>query len=111
MNENRDRIRRLASYVRQNPDDSFSKFALALELLKNNEVEKTLLLFESIRKKDPDYIGIYYHLGKLYERIGRVDEALACFRDGVKRAENRNEMRTCSELQDALRQLEEEKQP
>ncbi|MEX2573204.1 MAG: hypothetical protein WD317_02865 [Balneolaceae bacterium] len=109
MSENKKNIQRLAGYVSKNPDDSFSKFALALELLKNNQGGKALVLFESIYERDPDYLGIYYHLGKLYQDLHRGIKAETCFREGIDLAEKQNERQTLSELKEALRMLEEEK--
>lgn len=108
MSHNREKIKRLARYVKENPDDSFSKFALALELKKNNQVEKALTLFEFIYRHDPDYLGIYYHLGKLYQSLNRYKDANKCFREGIERSGIQNEQRTLSELQDALKLLNEE---
>jgi len=103
------RIKWLAQAVRRNPEDSFSKFALALELLKNNRTSQALPLFESIHRNDPDYLGIYYHLGKLYQRLQRLDDAERCYLEGVGRAISQKESRTRSELEEALQQLNEER--
>ena len=99
------RVKNLAKRVRENPDDSFSKFALALELLKNNQRQQALILFESIQQNDPDYLGTYYHLGKLYGQLDRTDEARQCFELGIRLAESRGDSRTLSELQEALQEL------
>lgn len=109
MSDNKGRIKKLANLIRDNPGDSFSKFALALELLKNNQVQKALALFESVYHQDPEYLGVYYHLGKLYQSTSRYRDAEKCFREGVAVAENQNEQKTLSELKEALELLEEEK--
>jgi len=105
MAENSDKIKKLAAYVKQNPGDSFSKFALALELTKQNEVSKARVLFESVLAQDPDYLGVYYHLGKLYERIGLNDEAVSLYQKGVELAQKQVNHRTEAELKDALELL------
>ncbi len=102
-----EKIKRLARYVRDNPDDSFSKFALALELLKNNQVEKALTLFESIYKNDPGYLGTYYHLGKLYQDMDRKGDAERMFREGAVLAAQNHNPKTLSELNEALEELRE----
>jgi tetratricopeptide (TPR) repeat protein len=109
MSDNRAKIQKLAKILKNNPEDSFAKFALALELLKNNQVETSLKLFESIYRHEPEYLGVYYHLGKLYQALDRYEDAFNCFREGVAVAENQNEQRTLSELKDALDELEIEK--
>jgi tetratricopeptide (TPR) repeat protein len=106
MSDSGSKIRKLATFVKENPNDSFSKFALALELLKNNQAEKALLLFESIYNKDPEYLGTYYHLGKLYQRLGRSDDAIRCFGEGIELAGQKQDQRTRSELKEALLEVE-----
>lgn len=101
------RIKQLAIRVRQNPEDSFSKFALALELNKAGDTRRALALFESIRTQDPDYTGVYYHLGKTCELLQDPERALATYRQGLDRIPA-SEKRTRSELQEALDQLKEE---
>ncbi len=105
MKNNRQKIRDLAASLKENPNDSFIKFALALELLKNNDVSKAKVLFESILKQDPDYLGVYYHLGKLYERTGRLSDAQQMFTDGLEIAKKQNNERTALELKEALESI------
>lgn len=99
-------IPKLAARVKDNPGDSFSKFALALELLKQDDLTKARLLFESIVKEDPGYVGVYYHLGKLYSRLDENILALETYKDGIEVAERNKELHTKSELQAAILSLE-----
>lgn len=108
MNHERN-IARLAGILKNNPDDSFAKFALALELLKRDEVTRARLLFESVREQDPDYLGVYYHLGKLYEKMGLAEKAVATYHEGITLAEKTGESKTLLELKEALQQLIPEK--
>jgi len=100
------KIRKLAAYIKANPDDSFSKFALALEFLKMEEGERARRLFESIRQNDPDYVGVYYHLGNLYASTGAPDTARETFEAGIAKAREKGDDHAASELQTALLELE-----
>ena len=104
--KNSKNIQTLARNIQKDPDDLFSKFALALELLKENSVDKARLLFESVYKQDPGYTGVYYHLGKLYEQTGLPEKALQIYHEGIDVAEQKNELRTKSELLEAINQLD-----
>lgn len=99
-------VKALAEFVRRNPEDDFSKFALALEMLKRDMPDKALVLFESIRRSRPDYPGLAYHLGKLYQRLGRLDEAADLFMNGIEEARRRMDQHTLGELQAAWQELE-----
>lgn len=105
MSSEQEKIQQLALNIKKNPKDSFSKFALALELLKRDQVSKAILLFESILKQDPDYLGVYYHLGKLYQQTGNVQKAGELFSKGIILAKEQKNSRTEFELQEALETL------
>lgn len=100
------KISKLANQLKENPNDSFLKFALALELLKIDQHEKALSLFKNIRNNDPDYAGVYYHLGKLYEELGENNLALKCYKDGITVTTKLKDQHSRSELQGALINLE-----
>lgn len=108
MPDNKKNIRLLAGFLQKKPDDTFTKFALALELLKSNEVTKAKVLFESVLKQDPDYVGVYYHLGKLYQGSGRIEDAARTYQNGIKIAETQGKTHTKSELQEALSAITDE---
>ena len=100
------KIKQLARQIKNNPGDSFSKFALALEFRKEGEFKKARILFEDILSSDPDYVGVYYHLGKLYESLDRLDDAQNLYQKGIIIADEQDEKRTKKELREALQQLE-----
>lgn len=102
------RIRQLAREVKEDPEDSFSKFALALECRKRGRYEQARVLFEDIRRRDPAYVGVYYHLGGLYASLDRTGDALDCYREGIEVAQRQDRPRTLSELREALQELEHE---
>lgn len=105
MAGNHKNIQQLANFLKKNPADSFTKFALALELLKAEEITKAKFLFESVLKQDPGYLGVYYHLGKLYEHTDRYREAKDLYTRGMSFAKEQNNERTLSELKEALDDL------
>ena len=100
------KLKKLALLIQKNPDDSFSKFALALEFIKIGNNEKALALFINIEKSDPDYVGLYYHLGKLYYEIGENKKAIDTYKKGIEISTNQQDNHAKSELQSALFELE-----
>lgn len=102
------KIKQLAQQIKNNPGDSFSKFALALEFRKEAEFKKAQILFEDILSSDPDYVGVYYHLGKLYEALDQLNDAKKLYKKGIKVASRQNEQRTEKEIKEALQQVETE---
>ncbi|MEX0844691.1 MAG: hypothetical protein WD022_05395 [Balneolaceae bacterium] len=100
------RISTLAKAVKNHPEDSFYKFTLALEMLKIDQLTKARILFEAIRNNDPDYVGVYYHLAKLYTETGENKKAVITYKEGIEVAESQNDSHTKSELSEALLNLE-----
>ena len=61
------RIEKIHELLQQTPGDNFLRHALALEFIKIENDKEARVLFESILKDSPEYVGSYYHLGKLLE--------------------------------------------
>lgn len=100
------RIQTLAKAVKEHPNDSFYKFTLALEMLKIGETGKAKVLFQSIVDKDPEYVGVYYHLGKLYVDLQENEKALKTYTKGIEIAVQQNDEHSKTELMSAKVDLE-----
>ena len=96
-----DRLEQLKKFYEEDPEDPFTRYALAQEHLKQDHTERALVLFEELVETNPDYVGTYYHLGKLYERLGRTDDALDTYEQGIDVAREHGTQKDLSELQDA----------
>ncbi len=101
------RIDRLYKFLEEDPDDPFVRFALATEYRKIGEVERALHWFEHLIEDRPDYVGTYYHLGKLYGDLGRIADAREVFTRGIETASLIHDFHSISELRSAKMQLEE----
>ena len=100
-----DPVKLLAQRVRNDPNDLFSRFALALELLKRDEAGKAKAVFQSILAQDPSVQGVYYHLGKTLERLGELDGAMRAYKEGVLRADAGSDLHAKRELLEAIAML------
>ncbi|RPD39776.1 tetratricopeptide repeat protein [Chitinophaga barathri] len=100
-----DRITQLKAYLADSPADSFLRHALALEYIKINDDQSAREVFETLLANDPAYVGSYYHLGKLLERLGDQDAAIAAYEKGMDVAREVKEMHAYNELQAAREDL------
>jgi len=98
------RIEQLKFFLEQNPNDSFVKYALAIEHVNLGDDATALGFFRSILEIDPDYTGTYYHLGKLLLRKNEKEEAEKTYREGMRRTFGK-EQHAYAELQQALNEL------
>ena len=100
-----DRLQRLRELLAQQPADSFLNHALALEEIKLGNDATARSLFESLLQRDPDYIGSYYHLGKLLERQGEESAAIEVYERGMEAAKKRGDHHALNELRGAYDNL------
>ena len=99
------RIKKISEYLQKDPNDNFLRHALALEYIKQGDDDKAQKLFEDILSASPNYIGSYYHLGKLLEKNKMTSEAIACYEKGMIAAKTANDQHAYNELQAAYEDL------
>ncbi|MEM0992229.1 MAG: tetratricopeptide repeat protein [Bacteroidota bacterium] len=102
------RLAQIAAFLEESPNDPFLIFALAKEHEKLGDEEKALHYYTVLVEKHTDYVGTYYHLGKLHERSENFEAALAVYQKGVNVAKQAGDQHALSELMGAKWELEED---
>lgn len=97
-----DRLAALLAFYEEDPEDAFTRFAIASEYLKRDNKTEALAFFEKLVEDDPAYVGTYYHLGKLYELMDRKPDAIRTYQAGIQQAGKLKDFHARAELQDAL---------
>jgi len=92
------RLQQLFSFYEDNPKDSFICFAIAKEYEKLENIEKALEFYLGIQNNDPEYVGTYYHLGKLYEQQQDLAKAFQTYKEGMVIANRIGDQHALSEL-------------
>ena len=101
-----DRIALLHDFLRDDPDDPFTRFALAQEYAKAGDTATALATYQALAQDRPDYVGTYYHLGALLRALGRDGQAAEVLRAGVQAATAAGDTHARAELQGALLEAE-----
>ena len=96
------RLEILKSMVAQKPNDSFSRYGLAMEYRNTGDLESSMTEFRALISADPDYSPEYFHGGQTLERMGHVDEARALYEKGVEVTTKKGDEHARSEMQAAL---------
>lgn len=99
------RLEQLLAMLENEPDDPFLKYAIATEYVKLDDKENALLYYTNLVTNHSDYVGTYYHLGKLYEKLSAPGKAEAMYRKGIEVARAARDKHAASELQSALDEL------
>lgn len=97
-----ERLQMIEEMLQKNPTDSFLQYAAALEYEKNGATQKAIDTIEAMLKMDPEYLGAYYKLGKLYERMNQVETAIEVYKRGKVIAKKQADQKTTGELTEAL---------
>jgi len=100
-----ERIEKLKQYLAASPTDNFLQHALALEYIKIGDDNEAQKLFENILERDPKYVGTYYHLAKLLERVGKNEQAIQWYEKGMSAAKEAGDQHSYNELQAAYEDL------
>lgn len=92
------RLEKLLEFLDNEPNDPFLKYALATEYLRLNNHEMALRFYLDLVKNHEDYVGTYYHLGKLYEVLQKPDQALLIYEQGIAVTKRVKDQHALSEL-------------
>jgi len=95
------RLVKLLEFLENESNDPFILYALATEYNNQNDKEKAYDFYLQLTEKHPDYVGTYYHLGKLLEKDAQVEKAKEIYQKGMVVARNKRDMHAFSELQGA----------
>lgn len=96
------RLQKLLNFLKSEPNDPFLKYALATEYFNLKDFDKALTYYEDLLVNHPDYVGTYYHLGRLYEITDRKDLAIITYRKGMEISRKAGDTHAFSELQGVL---------
>jgi len=95
------RIEILKAYLKDDPNDNFSSYALSLEYLKLNNTIEAISLLEKLLDRDSNYLAAYYQLGKLAEQQRDFEKASSVYKTGMEVAKMQKDQKTFNELQSA----------
>jgi tetratricopeptide (TPR) repeat protein len=99
------RIEQLQEFLKEDSNDSFLKYALALEYVRVEENDTARDYFLKLIKDDENYVASYYQLGKLYESLNDGENAKEIYKKGIEIAKKIKDAKTLLELQEAYNML------
>jgi tetratricopeptide (TPR) repeat protein len=100
-----DRIEKIREFLLASPGDNFLRHALALEYIKSGDEVQARELFEAILTDSPGYVGSYYHLAKLLEKMDQPALAIEWYEKGMEVAKKAGDGHAYNELRAAYEEL------
>ena len=101
---NIERLKQLEEFLEIDPNDPFILYAIAMEWIQENP-EKTREYFDLLLKHHEEYIGTYYHAGKLYASLGKNEIADNIFKKGIIIADRIGDKHALRELKSAYNEF------
>ena len=102
------RIDMLLKMYEDSPEDTFVLFALAKEHQSLDKFQVALDYYKLLLETDRNYVGAYYHLGKLYESLQQIEDAISTYKTGIQVANAVGDLHAKSELAGALMNIDED---
>ncbi len=101
---NQERLNQLLEFLRQEPENPFLLYAIALEYEKNDLTEARLY-YEKLLHEHPDYLATYYHAAKLYVSLEEKNKAVQTFEQGIEKASSQQATLALRELRNAYQEF------
>ena len=96
----------LEESLAEDPADTFVRYGLALQCLRDGDVEEGRVRLRSLIADHPgDQIAAYQQLGQSYAESGEIEAAAEVLRAGVSRAMAAGDEHAAAEMQHVLESL------
>ncbi len=99
------RREKIEAMLADDPQDTFLRYSLAMELDKEGENDQSLERLAELTKDDPPYVPAFFMAGQQLVRLDRVNEARTFLRDGIEQARQQNDAHAAGEMSEFLASL------
>lgn len=96
-----DRPQLLRDFIKEEPENPFNYYALALEL-KEKDPDETENLFDYLLLNHPDYLPVHFPAAHFFEERDHIQKAREIFEKGIALAELKKEEKILKELKNAF---------
>jgi predicted Zn-dependent protease len=100
------RLEQIRAHLRDDPDDPFLLYGLAMEYLSVDDPNAAVTAFRDLMTRKPDYLPTYLMLGQTLQRLDRSAEAADVLRHGTVVAKAAGNDHALSEIQGLLAMVE-----
>jgi predicted Zn-dependent protease len=99
------RKERIEAMLVDDPQDSFLRYGLAMELIKEDATDRALDLFQGLMNDSPPYIPAFLMAAQQRVQLEQIDQARRVLREGIEAARLQNESHAAGEMADLLANL------
>lgn len=96
---------RIEAMLIDDPQDTFLRYSLALELEKEGNHEQSLALLANLVRDEPPYVPAFFMAAQQLVPLSRIDEARTYLRAGIEEARRQGNSHAAGEMSELLSQL------
>lgn len=100
------RREQLEQMLVDSPEDTFLRYALAMELANEEQHDRSIELYKGLMADSPPYVPAFFMLGQQLAKLDRVEEARAALNDGIVQAREQDNLHAAGEMTEFLQALE-----
>lgn len=99
------RKERIEAMLVDDPQDSFLRYGLAMELIKEDAIDRALELFAGLMSDSPPYVPAFLMAAQQWVQLEKIEQARGVLREGIEAARVQNESHAAGEMADLLANL------
>jgi thioredoxin-like negative regulator of GroEL len=99
------RLERIEAMLADDPQDSFLRYSLAMELRSLGRNDESLLRFDELTRDDPPQISAFFMAAQQLVELDRIGEARTYLRDGIEHARTQSDSHAAAEMSEYLSTL------
>jgi len=99
------RREKIEALLKDDPQDVFLRYSLALEMESTDAWEAGLEILEQLARETPPYVPAFHMAGQHLVKRGRVEDARRALREGIEAARSAGNSHAAAEMAELLASL------
>ncbi|MDZ4817553.1 MAG: hypothetical protein SGJ20_01120 [Planctomycetota bacterium] len=93
---------KIEAMLADDPNDTFLRYSLAMELDKEGEHEQSLAEFARLQRDASPYVPAFFMAAQQLVRLNRIEEARSALRSGIDEARRQGNGHAAAEMSEML---------
>lgn len=95
----------IISMLEEAPQDTFLRYALAMEFKSEGDSDQSLKLFNELMEEDPPHVSAFFMAGQQLAAIDQISEAKEVLERGIVNARQQGDSHAAGEMTEFLQSL------
>ena len=100
------RKEKILDMLKDEPNDSFLRYSLAMELEKEGNNEESLKVFGELMESDPPHVASFFMAAQQLNKLDRAEEAKPILQRGIAEASKQGDQHAAMEMTGFLDMLD-----